>query len=87
MQCNGMWDHLNCWPPASLGEMVSQPCPEFSEGDIKRHIKSRHYQFHIALVDYLPGNPFVFKWKSANISHQMYIELLGNILEGYNYVR
>ncbi|KAA8579568.1 hypothetical protein FQN60_006661, partial [Etheostoma spectabile] len=29
VHCEGMWDELNCWPPASLGETVSQPCPEF----------------------------------------------------------
>uniref|UniRef100_A0A667WW05 Secretin receptor n=1 Tax=Myripristis murdjan TaxID=586833 RepID=A0A667WW05_9TELE len=27
--CIGLWDGLNCWPPASLGETVSQPCPEY----------------------------------------------------------
>nr|XP_020447814.1 secretin receptor-like isoform X2 [Monopterus albus] len=39
IHCKGMWDHLNCWSPASLGEMVSQPCPEFfnSEGIIHRN--------------------------------------------------
>uniref|UniRef100_A0A671YWQ0 Vasoactive intestinal polypeptide receptor-like n=1 Tax=Sparus aurata TaxID=8175 RepID=A0A671YWQ0_SPAAU len=26
VHCKGMWDDLNCWPPASLGETVSQPC-------------------------------------------------------------
>uniref|UniRef100_A0A3Q0SP82 Secretin receptor n=1 Tax=Amphilophus citrinellus TaxID=61819 RepID=A0A3Q0SP82_AMPCI len=37
VHCGGMWDHLNCWPPAFLGETVSQPCPEFfnSGGTIK----------------------------------------------------
>ncbi|XP_072225753.1 secretin receptor [Leuresthes tenuis] len=37
--CKGMWDHLNCWPPASPGETVSQPCPEFfgSEGKVYRN--------------------------------------------------
>ncbi|KAM8722682.1 secretin receptor [Acanthopagrus schlegelii] len=41
VHCKGMWDDLNCWPPASLGETVSQPCPkhEFfsSEGKLHRN--------------------------------------------------
>uniref|UniRef100_A0A8C2WMP4 Secretin receptor n=1 Tax=Cyclopterus lumpus TaxID=8103 RepID=A0A8C2WMP4_CYCLU len=39
VHCMGMWDDLNCWPPASLGETVSQPCPEFfnSDGEHKVH--------------------------------------------------
>uniref|UniRef100_A0A3B4WQW1 Secretin receptor n=1 Tax=Seriola lalandi dorsalis TaxID=1841481 RepID=A0A3B4WQW1_SERLL len=39
VHCKGMWDDLNCWPPASLGETVSQPCPEFfnSEGTVHRN--------------------------------------------------
>ncbi|KAM9328436.1 vasoactive intestinal polypeptide receptor 2-like [Pholidichthys leucotaenia] len=38
-QCQGMWDNLTCWPPASIGETVSQPCPEFfsSQGKIERN--------------------------------------------------
>uniref|UniRef100_A0A3Q4HBF7 Secretin receptor n=1 Tax=Neolamprologus brichardi TaxID=32507 RepID=A0A3Q4HBF7_NEOBR len=28
VHCKGMWDDLNCWPPAFLGETVSQPCPD-----------------------------------------------------------
>lgn len=43
VHCKGMWDDLNCWPPASLGETVSQPCPkhEFfsSEGEMQ-HMRS-----------------------------------------------
>ncbi|KAF7654885.1 hypothetical protein LDENG_00063790 [Lucifuga dentata] len=27
--CPGWWDHLNCWPHAVVGEVVSQPCPSF----------------------------------------------------------
>ncbi|XP_034408741.1 secretin receptor [Cyclopterus lumpus] len=37
VHCMGMWDDLNCWPPASLGETVSQPCPEFFNSDDKVH--------------------------------------------------
>ncbi|KAG7241054.1 hypothetical protein INR49_026085 [Caranx melampygus] len=37
VDCKGMWDGLNCWPPASLGETVSQPCPEFFNSDGKVH--------------------------------------------------
>ncbi|KAK5847544.1 hypothetical protein PBY51_016664 [Eleginops maclovinus] len=37
VQCKGMWDELNCWPPASLGETVSQPCPEFFSSEAKVH--------------------------------------------------
>ncbi|XP_042261001.1 vasoactive intestinal polypeptide receptor-like isoform X2 [Thunnus maccoyii] len=39
VHCKGMWDYLNCWPPASLGETVSQPCPEFfnAEGKVYRN--------------------------------------------------
>ncbi|XP_071320325.1 secretin receptor isoform X1 [Trachinotus anak] len=39
VHCQGMWDDLNCWPPASLGETVSQPCPDFfnSEGTVHRN--------------------------------------------------
>uniref|UniRef100_A0A3Q4HBG5 Secretin receptor n=1 Tax=Neolamprologus brichardi TaxID=32507 RepID=A0A3Q4HBG5_NEOBR len=33
----GMWDDLNCWPPAFLGETVSQPCPEFFNSGGKVH--------------------------------------------------
>ncbi|XP_029936717.1 secretin receptor [Myripristis murdjan] len=28
-ECRGLWDHLNCWPHALVGEVVSQPCPRF----------------------------------------------------------
>ncbi|XP_034031529.1 vasoactive intestinal polypeptide receptor-like [Thalassophryne amazonica] len=37
--CMGMWDTLNCWPSAAVGESVSQPCPEFfsSEGKVHRN--------------------------------------------------
>uniref|UniRef100_UPI003AAF6964 secretin receptor-like n=1 Tax=Centroberyx gerrardi TaxID=166262 RepID=UPI003AAF6964 len=28
-ECWGLWDHLNCWPHAVAGEVVSQPCPRF----------------------------------------------------------
>ncbi|KAM8873282.1 secretin receptor-like [Synchiropus picturatus] len=35
--CKGMWDHLNCWPPASVGETVSQPCPDFFSGRVFRN--------------------------------------------------
>lgn len=38
VHCKGMWDKLNCWPPAALGETVSQPCPDHeffnSEGEM-----------------------------------------------------
>ncbi|XP_062301466.1 secretin receptor [Scomber scombrus] len=39
IHCKGMWDDLNCWPPASLGETVSQPCPDFfnAEGKVYRN--------------------------------------------------
>lgn len=39
MHCKGMWDDLNCWPLAFLGETVSQPCPEFfnSGGTMQTH--------------------------------------------------
>uniref|UniRef100_A0A3Q2DJA6 Secretin receptor n=1 Tax=Cyprinodon variegatus TaxID=28743 RepID=A0A3Q2DJA6_CYPVA len=39
VHCKGMWDTLHCWPPASLGETVSQPCPDFfnSEGKVQRN--------------------------------------------------
>ncbi|XP_026015638.1 secretin receptor-like isoform X2 [Astatotilapia calliptera] len=37
MHCKGMWDDLNCWPPAFLGETVSQPCPEFFNSGGKVH--------------------------------------------------
>ncbi|XP_044044448.1 secretin receptor [Siniperca chuatsi] len=39
VHCKVMWDNLNCWPTASLGETVSQPCPEFfnSEGEVHRN--------------------------------------------------
>uniref|UniRef100_A0A3B4FME1 Secretin receptor-like n=1 Tax=Pundamilia nyererei TaxID=303518 RepID=A0A3B4FME1_9CICH len=37
MHCKGMWDDLNCWPPAFLGETVSQPCPEFFNSGVHRN--------------------------------------------------
>ncbi|XP_034720596.1 secretin receptor isoform X1 [Etheostoma cragini] len=39
VHCKGMWDELNCWPPASLGDTVSQPCPQFfnSEAEVHRN--------------------------------------------------
>ncbi|KAM4537692.1 secretin receptor isoform 1-T1 [Fundulus diaphanus] len=39
VHCKGMWDDLHCWPPASLGEIISQPCPDFfnSEGIVHRN--------------------------------------------------
>uniref|UniRef100_A0A3Q3FEI7 Secretin receptor n=1 Tax=Kryptolebias marmoratus TaxID=37003 RepID=A0A3Q3FEI7_KRYMA len=36
-RCRGMWDDLNCWPPASLGETVSQPCPDFFGSAVHRN--------------------------------------------------
>ncbi|XP_056144853.1 secretin receptor [Lampris incognitus] len=38
-ECTGLWDHLNCWPPAVVGEVVSQPCPMFlhSSGRVFRN--------------------------------------------------
>ncbi|XP_018587787.1 secretin receptor-like isoform X2 [Scleropages formosus] len=43
--CPGMWDMLNCWPHAQLGETVSQPCPTFlhtkgEPGEIYRNCTS-----------------------------------------------
>ncbi|XP_031648329.1 secretin receptor-like isoform X2 [Oncorhynchus kisutch] len=37
--CKGMWDHLNCWSPAFVGETASQNCPNFfkSEGKVDRN--------------------------------------------------
>ncbi|KAM6893738.1 secretin receptor [Xenentodon cancila] len=32
-----MWDGLNCWPPAALGETVSQPCPKVFNFEGKVH--------------------------------------------------
>ncbi|XP_061841351.1 secretin receptor [Nerophis lumbriciformis] len=39
VHCKGMWDDLNCWPPASIGETVSQACPEVfnAEGRVYRN--------------------------------------------------
>ncbi|XP_058474968.1 secretin receptor [Solea solea] len=39
VHCEGMWDQLNCWPHAAVGETVSQPCPRFfnSEGTVRRN--------------------------------------------------
>lgn len=41
--CKGMWDDLNCWPAASLGQTVTQPCPEFfnSAGEIQTRAHPR----------------------------------------------
>uniref|UniRef100_A0A672FQE3 Secretin receptor n=1 Tax=Salarias fasciatus TaxID=181472 RepID=A0A672FQE3_SALFA len=40
--CWGMWDELSCWPPASLGQTVSTPCPHFfsSHGWVHRNCSS-----------------------------------------------
>uniref|UniRef100_A0A672RDY2 Secretin receptor-like n=1 Tax=Sinocyclocheilus grahami TaxID=75366 RepID=A0A672RDY2_SINGR len=27
--CSALWDDLNCWPHAEVGETVSRPCPNF----------------------------------------------------------
>ncbi|XP_055071238.2 secretin receptor [Misgurnus anguillicaudatus] len=27
--CSVLWDHLNCWPAAQVGETISLPCPKF----------------------------------------------------------
>uniref|UniRef100_A0A4W5Q4D9 Secretin receptor n=1 Tax=Hucho hucho TaxID=62062 RepID=A0A4W5Q4D9_9TELE len=37
--CKGMWDHLNCWSPAFVGETASHNCPNFfrSEGKVYRN--------------------------------------------------
>ncbi|XP_036423816.1 secretin receptor [Colossoma macropomum] len=37
--CSVLWDHLNCWPHAQVGETVSQPCPTFLrvKGDVMRN--------------------------------------------------
>uniref|UniRef100_A0A8C7UTT5 G-protein coupled receptors family 2 profile 2 domain-containing protein n=1 Tax=Oncorhynchus mykiss TaxID=8022 RepID=A0A8C7UTT5_ONCMY len=37
--CKGMWDHLNCWSPAFVGETASHNCPDFfkSEGKVDRN--------------------------------------------------
>ncbi|KAJ8252788.1 hypothetical protein GJAV_G00205590 [Gymnothorax javanicus] len=64
--CSGMWDHLNCWPPALVGEMVSQPCPKFlrTKGRVFRNCTAKgwteafppheiacEYAFNETLVD------------------------------------
>ncbi|XP_046886838.1 secretin receptor [Hypomesus transpacificus] len=36
--CIGMWDHVNCWPDASVGETVSQPCPSFLKSAVKGNV-------------------------------------------------
>ncbi|KAM9396217.1 secretin receptor-like isoform 2-T2 [Salvelinus alpinus] len=37
--CKGMWDHLNCWSPAFVGETASHNCSNFfkSEGKVYRN--------------------------------------------------
>ncbi|XP_007261104.3 secretin receptor [Astyanax mexicanus] len=37
--CMPLWDHLNCWPHAQVGETAYKPCPEFLrvKGDVGRN--------------------------------------------------
>ncbi|XP_067349614.1 secretin receptor [Channa argus] len=60
VHCKGMWDHLNCWPPASIGETVSQPCPEFfnSEGEIHRNCTANGWSETLVPYEDACGNPF-----------------------------
>ncbi|XP_066541925.1 secretin receptor [Hoplias malabaricus] len=37
--CSPLWDHLNCWPHAQVGETVQLPCPIFLKvkGNVRRN--------------------------------------------------
>ncbi|GAA6217913.1 secretin receptor-like [Lates japonicus] len=60
VHCKGMWDDLNCWPPASLGETVSQPCPEFfkSDGIVHRNCTANGWTDPLIPHEDACGNPF-----------------------------
>uniref|UniRef100_A0A3P8SZU9 Secretin receptor n=1 Tax=Amphiprion percula TaxID=161767 RepID=A0A3P8SZU9_AMPPE len=48
VHCKGMWDHLNCWPPAFLGETVSQPCPDFFDSEGKLQTMTHIYSHQLS---------------------------------------
>uniref|UniRef100_A0A665U422 Secretin receptor n=1 Tax=Echeneis naucrates TaxID=173247 RepID=A0A665U422_ECHNA len=60
VHCKGMWDDLNCWPHASLGETVSQPCPEFfnSEGAVHRNCTASGWTDLLIPYEDACGYPF-----------------------------
>ncbi|XP_020507391.2 secretin receptor isoform X1 [Labrus bergylta] len=68
--CRGMWDGLNCWPSASLGQTVSQPCPnhEFfsSEGKVHRNCTSNGW-----------SDPLVPHEESCNYTFNETLHFLG----------
>ncbi|KAK2856879.1 hypothetical protein Q5P01_005614 [Channa striata] len=60
VHCEGMWDNMNCWPPASLGETVSQPCSEFfkSDGRVHRNCTASGWSDLLVPLDDACGIPF-----------------------------
>ncbi|XP_053352801.1 secretin receptor [Clarias gariepinus] len=59
--CSGLWDDVNCWPPAEVGDVISQQCPTFLmvKGIVRRNCTENGWSD--------PFPPYVLACRYSNV--------------------
>ncbi|XP_023682426.1 secretin receptor [Paramormyrops kingsleyae] len=80
--CKGMWDHLNCWPYANIGETISQPCPTFlhTNGEVFRNCTTQGwtepYPPHEIACEYAFNDNFTFLGEVHSHLYFLYVKTM-----------